>query len=311
MSRPSEPGGDPPDPGLSAITSERGQLINLSYRLLGSLADAEDAVQETYARWSAMSPEQQDAIESPGAWLTTVASRLCLDLLGSARARRERYVGEWIPEPLPDPTEWNGGQPGGTNADPADRVTLDESITMAFLVVLDTMTPAERVAFILHDIFRYRFAEVAEVTGRSPAACRQLASSGRRRIRASQAPAALTAGQGRTVRDFKQAWEAKDITALIGLLDPDATAITDGGGLASAGLRPIEGGEQVARYLLGVAGRATNLTMLERTVNGEPGLVAQQNGVTVTVFAFRIARGRITHIWAVRNPEKLRPWTTG
>jgi RNA polymerase sigma-70 factor (ECF subfamily) len=311
MSRQSEPGGDRPGRGLSAITSERGQLINLAYRLLGSLADAEDAVQETFARWTAMTPEQQDAIDSPGAWLTTVASRLCLDLLGSARARRERYVGEWIPEPLPDPTEWTGGQPGGATADPVDRVTLDESITMAFLVVLDTMTPAERVAFILHDVFRYTFAEVAEVTGRSPAACRQLASSGRRRIRASHAPAALTARQGRTVRDFKQAWEAKDINALIGLLDPDATVIADGGGLASAGLRPIEGGEKVARYLLDVAGRATNLTMLERTVNGEPGLVAQQKGVTVTVFAFRIARGRITHIWAVRNPEKLRPWTTG
>src|SRR5215475_13447499 len=113
-----------PDPGLAAITSERRQLINLAYRLLGSLAEAEDAVQETYARWYAMSREQQDAIESPGAWLTTVATRICLDILASARARRERYVGEWIPEPLPDPREWISGLP----ADPADRVTLDESV---------------------------------------------------------------------------------------------------------------------------------------------------------------------------------------
>jgi hypothetical protein len=133
MSTRSRPGHGAPDPGLDAIASERRQLINLTYRLLGSLAEAEDAVQEAYARWYAMSAQQQDAIESPGAWLTTVASRICLDLLGSARARRERYVGEWIPEPLPEPAEWISGRPGGTAIDPADRVTLDEPVSMAFL----------------------------------------------------------------------------------------------------------------------------------------------------------------------------------
>jgi RNA polymerase sigma-70 factor (ECF subfamily) len=258
-----------------------------------------------------MSQQQQEAIESPGGWLTKVASRICLDLLGSARARRESYVGEWIPEPLPDRTEWMNGRSGGTTVDPADRVTLDESINMAFLIVLESMTPAERVAFILHDVFRYSFAEVAEIVGRTPAACRQLASSARRRIRASQAPATPTAQRADIVRDFKQAWEAKDIDALIVLLDPDATAIGDGGGLVSAELRPIEGGEQIARLVVDIAGRAPNLTILERTVNGQPGLVAQQDGVTVTVMAFDVAGDRIKHIWAVRNPEKLRPWTTG
>jgi RNA polymerase sigma-70 factor (ECF subfamily) len=304
--------GSGPEPGLSAIISERRQLINLTYRLLGSLAEAEDAVQETYARWYALSRQQQDAIESPGAWLTTVASRICLDLLGSARARRERYVGEWIPEPLPEPAEWISGRPGGTPADPADRVTLDESVSMAFLVVLDSMTPAQRVAFILHDVFGYSFAEVAQVTGRTPAACRQLASSARRRVRASQAPATPAARQAGLVRDFKRAWDAKDIDALIGLLDPGATVTADGGGLASVAPHPIEGGEQVARYLADIAGRAPgNVTILERTVNGQPGLVAQQDGVTVTVFAFDIAGDRIKHIWAIRNPDKLRPWTAG
>src|SRR5215475_597157 len=164
MSTQSEPGRGRPDPGLSAIMSERRQLINLAYRLLGSLAEAEDAVQETYARWYALSRQQREAIETPGAWLTTVASRVCLDLLGSARVRRERYVGEWLPEPLPDRTEWVSGRVGGATADPADpadRVTLDESVNMAFLVVLESMTPAERVAFILHDVFRYSFAEIA------------------------------------------------------------------------------------------------------------------------------------------------------
>jgi RNA polymerase sigma-70 factor (ECF subfamily) len=181
---------------------------------------------------------------------------------------------------------------------------------MAVLVVLESMTPAERVAFILHDVFGYPFAEVAQIVGRTPAACRQLATSARRRIRAAQAPATPTAQQAGIVRDFKHAWEAKDIGALISLLDPDATVIADGGGLASAALHPIEGGEQIARYVVDIAGRApANVTFLERTVNGQPGLVAQQDGVTVTVFAFGIAGGKIKHIWAVRNPEKLRPWT--
>jgi RNA polymerase sigma-70 factor (ECF subfamily) len=257
-----------------------------------------------------MSRQQQDAIRSPGAWLTRVASRICLDMLGSARARRERYVGEWIPEPLPEPAEWISGRPGGVTGDPADRVTLDESVSMAFLVVLESMTPAERVALILHDVFGYPFAEVSQVTGRTPAACRQLASSARRRIRASQPPSAPTARQAGLVRDFKKAWEAKDVGALISLLDPGATMTADGGGRVSAALRPIEGGEQIARYVVDIASRApSNLTIMERTVNGQPGLVAQHDGATVTVFAFDVTGDRIKHIWAVRNPEKLRPWT--
>ncbi|WP_254548998.1 RNA polymerase sigma factor SigJ [Catellatospora tritici] len=309
MTTPSEPGVAQTDPGLGAIMRERRQLINLGYRMLGSLVEAEDAVQETYARWYAMSPSERDAIRSPGAWLTTVASRICLDLLGSARARRERYVGEWIPEPLPEPAEWATGRLGGAAADPADRVTLDESVTMAFLVMLDSFTPAERVTFILHEVFGYSFAEVAEIVGRTPAACRQLASSARRRVRASQpapTPAAQHAG---IVRDFKQAWEAKDINALVGLLDPGATAVADGGGVVSAVLGPIDGSEQIARYAVGIATWAPGMTILERMVNGRPGLVAQRDGVTVVVMAFEIVDGRIKHIWGVRNPDKLRSWT--
>lgn len=310
MTTHSEPSDRRLAPGLSAIMSERAQLINLAYRLLGSLADAEDVVQETYARWYAMSPDQQEAIESPGGWLTTVASRICLDLLGSARSRRERYVGEWIPEPLPDLTEWSSGRPSGTSVDPADRVTFDESVNLAFLVVLEAMTPAQRVAFILHDVFGYSFTEVAEIVGRTPAACRQLASSARRRLRASQTSTTPPAQSASIVKKFKKAWEAKDIGALIGLLDPNATAIADGGGFVSAKLHPVQGGEQVARALVDVAGRAPDLRILERTVNGQPGLVAQQDGVTGTVMAFDVAGGRIMRIWAVRSPEKLRRWRT-
>ncbi|WP_326579211.1 RNA polymerase sigma factor SigJ [Actinacidiphila glaucinigra] len=312
MSTPSKPGrGSEPD--LSAVVGERRHLINLAYRLLGSLAEAEDAVQETYARWYAMSRQQQEAIESPGAWLTTVAGRVCLDLLGSARVRRERYVGSWIPEPLPDRSEWTGGPAGGgaESGDPADRVTLDESVTMAFLVVLESMTPAERVAFVLHDVFRFPFPEVAGIVGRTPAACRQLAYSARRRVRAAQGPAVPAAGQAGVVRHFKEAWESGDIRALIGLLDPDATMVADGGGLAGAVLRPVEGGERIARYLVHMAGRTPGLTLLERTVNGRPGLVARHAGMTVTVAAFDVTSGRVSRIWAVRNPEKLRPWTEG
>ncbi|MEU1472523.1 RNA polymerase sigma factor SigJ [Streptomyces sp. NPDC005761] len=311
MITPSEPADGRPDPRLSAITGERRQLINLAYRLLGSLSEAEDAVQETYARWLALAPQQQRAIERPGAWLTRVTGRICLDVLNSARARRETYVGDWIPEPLPAPAEWSGDRAGGITVDPADRVTLDESIGMAFLVVLESMTPAERVAFVLHDVFRYPFAEVAEIVGRTPAACRQLASSARRRVRHPRPPSRPTARQAAVVRDFKEAWEAKDIDALVALLDPEVRATGDGGGLATTVRRRFEGAVQLAHGLVALTGRTAGLTLLERTVNGQPGLVAQQDGAVVTVYAFGVEDDRITHIWAVRNPEKLRPWTAG
>ncbi|GLZ81752.1 RNA polymerase sigma factor [Actinorhabdospora filicis] len=286
------------DPELGAVMAERRKLINLGYRLLGSLSEAEDVVQETYARWYAMSGEQRAGIASPGAWLTTVAGRICLDLLGSARARRERYVGSWVPEPLP----------GDGESDPADRVTLDESVDMAFLVVLESMTPAERVAFILHDVFCHPFAEIAEVIGRSPAACRQLAASARRRVRDARPAATPFAGRASVVRDFKKAWEAKDIAALVGLLDPGAVAVADGGGLVNSVMDPVEGAAKVARYAVGILDLIPTMRFHERTVNGRPGLVAEHDGEPFTVIAFDIDGDRIRRMWAVRNPEKLRAW---
>ncbi|MFF5389784.1 RNA polymerase sigma factor SigJ [Streptomyces sp. NPDC013012] len=287
---------------------ERGRLINVAYRLLGSVTEAEDAVQEAYARWYGLPGSRREEILSPGAWLTTVTGRVCLDLLGSARARRERYVGAWLPEPLPDRAQWDRAGSSAGPGDPADRIVLDESVAMAFLVVLESMTPAERVAFVLHDVFRYPFAEIAGVLGRTPAACKQLAASARRRVDTGRGPAPAT-GRADVVRHVKEAWETKDVAALVGLLDPAAVMTADGGGTVGTVLRPVEGGTRVARYMVAVADRAPGLELLERSVNGVPGLVARKDGVVVTVAAFDVADGRVARIWVVRNPEKLRPWT--
>ncbi|MFI6895037.1 RNA polymerase sigma factor SigJ [Streptomyces sp. NPDC050256] len=291
---------------IDDIAGERRQLLNVAYRLLGSLAEAEDAVQEAYARWYALPRGRREEIVSPGAWLSTVTGRICLDVLGSARARRERYVGAWLPEPLPDRTEWDRGR-GADHTDPADQMVLDESVTMAFLVVLESMTPAERVAFVLHDVFRYPFAEIADVLGRTSAACKQLAASARRRVRATEAPV-TGAGQAEAVRHVKEAWETKNVAALVGLLDPAAVMTADGGGLVGTALRPVEGSALIAQYMVAIADRAPGLELLERSVNGTPGLVAQRGGAVMTVASFEIVDGRITRIWVVRNPEKLRPW---
>jgi RNA polymerase sigma factor (sigma-70 family) len=295
--------------GADEIVGERRQLINVAYRLLGSVTEAEDAVQDACARWYKLPRSWQEEILSPGAWLTTATSRICLDLLGSARARRERYVGAWLPEPLPDRTEWDHA--GGTDltgpADPADQIVLDESVAMAFLVVLESMTPAERVAFVLHEVFRYPFAEIADVLGRTPAACKQLAASARRRVSVARAPVAAT-GQAHVARRVKEAWETKDIAALVALLNPAAVMTADGGGMAGTVLRPVEGGARIAQYMVAIADKAPGLELLERSVNGTPGLVAQRAGVVVTVASFDVSEGRVTRIWAVRNPEKLRPW---
>ncbi|MEU8886782.1 sigma-70 family RNA polymerase sigma factor [Streptomyces sp. NPDC048442] len=323
--------------GTDGTVGERRQLLNVAYRLLGSLAEAEDAVQEAYARWYALPQARREEIVSPGAWLTTVTGRICLDVLGSARARRERYVGAWLPEPLPDRAEWDHGRGtgGAASTDPADQMVLDESVSMAFLVVLESMTPAERVAFVLHDVFRYPFAEIADVLGRTPAACKQLAASARRRVRAPSTAAGQSdvvgqsdvAGQSDVlgqpgavrqsdrvrqsdaVRKVKEAWETKNIAALVDLLDPAAVMTADGGGMVGAALRPIEGSALIAAYMVAIADKAPGLELLERSVNGVPGLVAQRAGVVMTVAAFDVADGRVTRIWAVRNPEKLRPWT--
>ena len=292
-------------PVATDAIEHRTRLISVAYRLLGSVADAEDAVQEAFIRWYALTPADREAIESPVAWLTTVTSRICLDQLGSARARRERYVGQWLPEPVPDGVEWSSVDRA---ADPADRVTLDESIDMAFMVVLDSMSPAERVAFLLHDVFRYPFDQVGEIVGRTPGACRQLASTARRKVRDARPVTGPGARRADLVREFKRAWEAMDIRALLAVLDPEAVAMADGGGRVPAALEPRVGAEKIAEFLIAAATRAGRLELVEELVNGQPGLVGRQDGGIVTVFAFDVDGDRITRIWAVRNPEKLTLW---
>jgi RNA polymerase sigma-70 factor (ECF subfamily) len=293
------------DPDLAAAEQERSALLGLCYRMLGTLADAEDAVQETYAHWFRLSEAERDAVEAPRAWLMKAAGRVCLDMLTSARARREQYVGPWLPEPVPGTGGWTSGS---TPDDPADRVTLDDSISMAMLVVLETMTPAERVAFVLHDVFRYSFAEIAEIVGRTPAACRQLATSARRHVREQRRTAATSSEHAAAVAAFQRAFQTGDVTTLMAVLDPDATVIADGGGRATAAVRPVVGADRIVKFILDLRERETDIELQETTVNSLPGLVVSQRGATVAVMSFQVVDGRIERIWATRNPDKLTEW---
>jgi RNA polymerase sigma-70 factor (ECF subfamily) len=296
------------EPG--APEGARGALLGLCYRLLGSISEAEDAVQEAYVRWYRQPEDDRRAVLSPRSWLMKTAGRICLDMLGSARARREHYVGEWLPEPVPDPALWTSSAGGERTLDPSDRVSLDESVSMALLVVLESMTPGERVAFILHDVFRYPFTEIADIVGRSPEASRKLASSARHRLRAARKSPVDAARHAAVVRSFQSALQTGDIPALLRVLDPSAVAISDGGGIVPAALRPVEGAAAIVRHFQGVVSRQPDLVVQESLVNGEPGLVARLHGRTVSVLAIRLTEnGLIDRIWAVRNPQKLRAWS--
>jgi RNA polymerase sigma-70 factor, ECF subfamily len=272
----------------------RGRLFGLAYRMLGSVADAEDVVQETFLRWARA---DRETIDNPAGWLTTVCSRLCLDRLRSARRQREEYVGPWLPEPLI--TE-------GTDA--SATVLEHESLTLAFLVVLDTLSPPERVAFLLHDVFGHPHDAIARMLGRSPAAVRQLASRARRRVRDARVPAPVPRGEGEALVDaFVTATAGGDLDRLLELLAPDVEMTSDGGGAVAAARRPVTGAQAVARFLLGLGRRADDSYALRSTrVNGAPGLVILRDGRPDSVFALTAADGRVTQIHVVRNPDKLR-----
>ncbi|MFH8369036.1 RNA polymerase sigma factor SigJ [Streptomyces sp. NPDC018031] len=286
--------------------AHRGRLWAVAYRITGSVADADDAVQEAWLRWHAL---PDGAAEEPRAYLTTVVSRICYDQLSSARARRETYVGPWLPEPVLD-----GAGPVHAigPAAPEDRVTLDESVGMALLAVLERLTPAERTAFILHDVFAVPFAEIAEVVGRTPEAVRQLASRARRHVR-DEAPRRNVdrAEHRRAVDAFLSAVVGGDIEGLMRVLDPRVVWLADSGGkVRGAARRPVVGQDNVARLTRALGRRYTpgRTRLTVRDVNGAPGLVwVEPDGPRAGIIAFTLGDGgRITEIDVVVNPEKLR-----
>lgn len=307
MSTPPGPARDS-DPTVGSLMAERRRLLNLGYRMLGSVQDAEDVVQETYARWYAQPEEAQREIGTPLAWLTRVASRICLDHLASARVRRERYTGEWLPEPLRDGTVWTSAGRAGED-DPADRITLDESVGMGVLVVLDTVTPAERVAFVLHDVFGLPFTEIAGTMGRTPAACRQLAASARRRLAHRRSGGRPAHEHRQVVSAFRAACETGDLDALVALLDPAVESRSDGGGKVRAALRPVVGRDKVARLFVGLMRKEPGMELVEEDVNGLPGVTVRIAGTTVAVVAADVRDGLVTDLWLVINPDKLHAWT--
>ncbi len=275
----------------------RPHLLRLAYSQLGSLTEAEDVVQEAWLRLQRIDPE---AIEDLRAWLTTVVGRLSLDALRSARVRREQYIGPWLPDPL---VETPSAEP-----DPADRATLDESVSHALLVVLETLSPAERTAFVLHDVFGFAFEEVGVIVGRSSASARQLASRARRHV-AEQRPRfpASLEQQRRVVEAFTAAAAEGDLDGLMALLDPDVVMRSDGGGRVNAARKPIVGADRVGRSLLALARKGMSTSQVEIVdVNGAPGLLVTEASGILTVTAFTIDDGRIVALDVVRNPEKLR-----
>ncbi|KQY62409.1 RNA polymerase sigma factor SigJ [Nocardioides sp. Root140] len=288
---------------LDAVMAERRRLIALAYRLLGTLEEAEDAVQETYLRWYRLTGEEREAIGNPQGWLTRVASRICLDVLKSARVRREQYVGDWLPEPVPA-----GLLGDGAPADPADRVTLDDTVSTALLVLLETMTPAERVAFVLHDVFALPFPEVAEIVGRSPAAVRQLATAARRRIADHRGIVDPPAEHDAVVRAFLAAAGGGNLGALTSLLDPSVTLRSDGGGVVRAARNPIVGPTRVARFLLGVLTKRSTWALSERVTADGLGFTMTDGGEVHAVVNLRVAGGLVTDVWMVVNPAKLTGW---
>ncbi|WP_259670370.1 RNA polymerase sigma factor SigJ [Streptomyces sp. ID38640] len=296
---------------LAQFEEQRGRLWAIAYRIMGTVTDADDAVQEAWLRWQSLPGEQ--TVASPRGYLTTVVSRICYDLLGSARARRETYVGPWLPEPLlhgtGGPLLLGGAVPEGPGG-PEDRVTLDESVGMALLTVLERLTPAERTAFILHDVFSVPFPEIAEAVGRTPDSVRQLASRARKRVRA-EAPRRTVdrAEHRRTVEAFLSAVMGGDFEALLSVLDPEVIWRSDGGGKVSAARRPVLGREKVARYVQGLVTRGAQregLRVSLAEVNGATGLVfVDPAGEQSGVFAFTVHAGQITEVDAVINPDKL------
>lgn len=262
--------------------------------MTGRVAAAEDVVQEAYLRWS---DADADEVRSPRAYLSTVVVRLCLDELESARARREEYVGTWLPEPLAEDPD------GGRGRSP-ERV---ESLSMAFLVLLEKLTPVQRAVFLLREVFDYEYDEIAELVGKKPATCRKVAQRARDRVDAGELrfePSEET--HRRLVEQFLAAVEQGDVDGLESTLSEDAVLYSDGGGRVTAARRPVRGANRIARFMVGIAAKAPDgLATSVTPVNGRPGLVARVDESPRSAWAFHVEDGEIRSVYAVVNPEKL------
>jgi RNA polymerase sigma-70 factor (ECF subfamily) len=282
---------------LEAFEAERSRLTAIAYRMLGSAADAEDVVQEAYLRWR---DRNDRAVSSVSSYLTTVVVRLCIDELRSARVRRESYVGPWLPEPLLI-----------DEAEPGAAAELADSLSLAFLVLLEELAPVERAAFLLHDVFDYGYGEIAGMLGREEPTCRQLVSRARRRVgeRRHRFDADSQVGRELAAR-FLAACAGGDLSGLMSLVSEDVVLWTDGGGKVKAARRPIHGASKVARFLIAIAKEIPEgVVFREAVVNGEPGYLFVENDVVTTTVSFDIADGQIVGVTAVLNPEKLRGLT--
>jgi RNA polymerase sigma-70 factor (ECF subfamily) len=293
-----------------AFSTHRSHLIGVAYRLTSTLSDAEDAVQEAWLRLSTLEYSQRAAIRDLRAWLTTVVGHICLDRLRSAAVRRERYVGPWLPEPVVTPF---GGAPSD---DPLDTVVRDDDMRMAAMVVLDRLTPEQRVAFVLHDAFAVPFAEIAAILDCSEAAARQHASRGRRAAAdADPPPRAALDEQRALIERFLAAVAAGDVAAVVEVLHPDAVLIGDSDGKVPTARRMISGAEKIARFLLGLAERyGTQAISAGRLVlvNGDLGMAmpdvpadGEHRALSRRVGTFAIRDGRVAAVYDIVNPDKL------
>lgn len=290
------------DESLAAgYTRTRPRLLRLAYAILGSVAEAEDVVSDCWLRL--VEADARDPVLEVDAWSTVAVARRALDVLRSARVRRESYVGPWLPEPM----LCTLAEPSSPTADPADRITLDETVSFALLVVLETLSPPERTAWVLHDLFGLPFGEVAAVVGRSPAAVRQLASRARRHV-AARAPRQTVdpVEHQAAVAAFARAAAGGDLAGLLAVLDPDVTLTSDGGGMAGVARRPVRGADRVARFLIGIAakgapaGRAAHLW-----VNGAPGLGLYEADRLIAVAVLTGLPGRLRRVDLILAPAKL------
>ena len=281
------------DPTATAFAAERTRLLGIAYRMLGSRADAEDVVQETYVRWHQV---DRGVVENSEAWLVTAATRVAIDRLRRLKTEREAYVGPWLPEPIVSDTSL-----------PDRPLELATDLSMAMLTLLETLAPEERAAFLLHDVFDVDYDRIAGILNRNEAACRQMIHRARQRVRGDRKRFESTSSDKTALLEkFKSAVEASDEATLFALFAPDAVWTADGGGKTAASPRPIVGSETIVKLLLGFRRIwPAHRTMELSVVNGEPGLIFRDHDRLIAVIAFGLSEGRIESVYAVLNPDKL------